>query len=151
MVCKALRNYGITRDIDVHLMVSPVDSMIQEFAKAGASYITFHPEATNHVDRSLSLIKSNGLKAGLALKPSTSLEHCKYVLDKLDILLLMSVNPGFGGQAFIPTTYQVSYNITFHSYLHISQLRRFLLTIMIENQRSTSNDRCIRIQYSIGS
>lgn len=107
MVGKSLRNYGIAQDIDVHLMISPVDSMIQEFAKAGASYITFHPEATNHVDRSLSLIKSYGLKAGLAVNPTTSLEHCKNVLDKLDMLLLMSVNPGFGGQPFIPTTYQV--------------------------------------------
>eukprot|EP00595_Chromulina_sp_UTEXLB2642_P003259 CAMPEP_0196763262 /NCGR_PEP_ID=MMETSP1095-20130614/3707_1 /TAXON_ID=96789 ORGANISM="Chromulina nebulosa, Strain UTEXLB2642" /NCGR_SAMPLE_ID=MMETSP1095 /ASSEMBLY_ACC=CAM_ASM_000446 /LENGTH=232 /DNA_ID=CAMNT_0042116051 /DNA_START=86 /DNA_END=780 /DNA_ORIENTATION=+ len=104
MVCKALRDHGVTKDIDVHLMVSPVDPIIAEFAKAGASYITFHPEASNHVDRSLGLIKSFGLKSGLVLNPSTSLEHVKYVLDKIDIILLMSVNPGFGGQSFIPGT-----------------------------------------------
>lgn len=106
MVCKALRDHGVTKDIDVHLMVQPVDSMIQDFAKAGASYITFHPEASNHVDRSLSLIRGSGCKAGLVLTPSTSLEYCRYVMDKLDIILLMSVNPGFGGQSFIPTTLQ---------------------------------------------
>ncbi|CAM6031310.1 unnamed protein product, partial [Sphagnum compactum] len=104
MVCKALRDFGITKDIDVHLMVQPVDSMIQDFAKAGASYITFHPEASNHVDRSLSLIRSLGCKSGLVLTPSTSLDYCKYVMDKIDIILLMSVNPGFGGQSFIPAT-----------------------------------------------
>ncbi len=104
MVCKALRNYGVKADIDVHLMVEPVDSMINDFAAAGASYITFHPEASKHVDRSLSLIRSLGCKSGLVLTPSTSLETCKYVLDKIDIILLMSVNPGFGGQSFIPAT-----------------------------------------------
>lgn len=104
MVCKALRDHGVTKDIDVHLMVQPVDAMIQDFAKAGASYITFHPEASNHVDRSLSLIRSLGCKSGLVLTPSSSLEYCKYVLDKVDIILLMSVNPGFGGQSFIPST-----------------------------------------------
>lgn len=106
MVCKALRDHGVTKDIDVHLMVQPVDAMINDFAKAGASYITFHPEATNHVDRSLGLIRSLGLKSGLVLTPSTSLEYCKYVMDKIDIILLMSVNPGFGGQSFIPNTLQ---------------------------------------------
>eukprot|EP01038_Epipyxis_sp_PR26KG_P008869 gene8869-11963_t len=106
MVCKALRDHGVTKDIDVHLMVQPVDSMIQDFAKAGASYITFHPEASNHVDRSLGLIRSFGLKSGLVLTPSTSLDYCKYVMDKIDIILLMSVNPGFGGQSFIPSTLQ---------------------------------------------
>lgn len=106
MVCKALREHGVTADIDVHLMVQPVDQLIQDFAKAGASYITFHPEASNHVDRSLQLIRSLGCKSGLVLNPSTSLEHCRYVLDKVDIILLMSVNPGFGGQAFIPSTLQ---------------------------------------------
>jgi len=104
MVCKALRDHGVTKDIDVHLMVQPVDAMIQDFAKAGASYITFHPEASNHVDRSLSLIRSLGCKSGLVLTPSTSLDYCKYVMDKIDIILLMSVNPGFGGQSFIPST-----------------------------------------------
>merc|ERR1719284_1988186 len=102
MVCKALRDYGIEAPIDVHLMVSPVDKIIGEFADAGASYITFHPEATGHVDRSLQLIRSAGCKSGLVFNPSTSLDVCKYVMDKLDIILLMSVNPGFGGQAFIP-------------------------------------------------
>jgi len=106
MVCKALRDYGVTKDIDVHLMVQPVDAMINDFAKAGASYITFHPEASNHVDRSLGLIRSFGLKSGLVLTPSTSLDYCKYVMDKIDIILLMSVNPGFGGQSFIPMTLQ---------------------------------------------
>lgn len=103
MVCKALRDHGVTAPIDVHLMVSPVDQAIQDFVDAGASYITFHPEATNHVDRSLQLIKNGGCKAGLVFNPATSLDHARFVLDKLDIVLLMSVNPGFGGQAFIPT------------------------------------------------
>jgi len=106
MICKALRDHGITKDIDVHLMVQPVDSMIQDFAKAGASYITFHPEASNHVDRSLQLIRSLGCKSGLVLTPSTSLDYCKYVMDKIDIILLMSVNPGFGGQSFLPSALQ---------------------------------------------
>lgn len=104
MVCKALRDHGVTAPIDVHLMVSPVDALIEEFIKAGASHITFHPEATNHIDRSLQLIKNGGCKAGLVFNPATPLDCCKYVLDKLDIILLMSVNPGFGGQAFIPAT-----------------------------------------------
>lgn len=104
MVCKALRDHGVTKDIDVHLMVEPVDTMINDFAAAGATYITFHPEASKHVDRSLGLIRSLGCKSGLVLTPSTSLDYCKYVLDKIDIILLMSVNPGFGGQSFIPAT-----------------------------------------------
>ena len=104
MVCKALRDYGITAPIDVHLMVSPVDQLIGDFAEAGASYITFHPEATNHVDRSLQLIKSAGCKAGLVFNPATPLDAASYVMDKLDMILLMSVNPGFGGQSFIPST-----------------------------------------------
>merc|ERR1719164_395359 len=104
MVCQALKKYGITAPIDVHLMVSPVDAIIDDFAKAGADYITFHPEASTHIDRSLQLIRSAGCKSGLVFNPSTSLEVCKYVMDKLDIILLMSVNPGFGGQAFIPAT-----------------------------------------------
>lgn len=104
MVCKALRDHGVTKDIDVHLMVEPVDQMITDFAKAGATYITFHPEATKHVDRSLSMTRALGCKSGLVLTPSTSLEYCKYVMDKIDIILLMSVNPGFGGQSFIPAT-----------------------------------------------
>jgi ribulose-phosphate 3-epimerase len=102
MVCKALRDHGVTAPIDVHLMVSPVDDAINDFIDAGASYITFHPEATNHVDRSLQLIKNGGCKAGLVFNPATSLDVAKFVMDKLDIILLMSVNPGFGGQAFIP-------------------------------------------------
>ena len=91
-------------------MVQPVDAMIADFAKAGASYITFHPEASNHVDRSLGLIRSFGLKSGLVLTPSTSLDYCKYVMDKIDIILLMSVNPGFGGQSFIPSTLTVRFS-----------------------------------------
>ena len=104
MVCKALRDHGVTAPIDVHLMVSPVDAAIQDFIGAGASYITFHPEATNHVDRSLQLIKAGGCKAGLVFNPATSLSCLEYVMDKLDVILLMSVNPGFGGQSFIPGT-----------------------------------------------
>jgi ribulose-phosphate 3-epimerase len=104
MVCQALREYGITAPIDVHLMVKPVDTMIVEFAKAGASIITFHPEASEHVDRSLQLIKDHGCKAGLVLNPATSLDVLTHVMDRLDVVLLMSVNPGFGGQSFIPHT-----------------------------------------------
>ncbi|WP_027330273.1 ribulose-phosphate 3-epimerase [Marinimicrobium agarilyticum] len=104
MVCKALRKYGIKAPIDVHLMVEPVDDLIEQFAEAGASYITFHPEASKHVDRSLQLIENAGCKAGLVLNPASSLELVKYSLERLDMLLLMSVNPGFGGQKFIPST-----------------------------------------------
>ncbi|MBG6246068.1 ribulose-phosphate 3-epimerase [Candidatus Symbiopectobacterium sp. 'North America'] len=104
LVLKALRNYGITAPIDVHLMVKPVDRIIPDFAEAGASFITFHPEASEHVDRSLQLIKDHGCKAGLVLNPATPLSCLDYVMDKLDIILLMSVNPGFGGQSFIPGT-----------------------------------------------
>ena len=104
MVCKALRNHGVTADIDVHLMVSPVDGMIADFAEAGASYITFHPDASTHVDRSLQLIRQAGCKSGLVLNPHVGLDVLKYVLDKVDMILLMSVNPGFGGQSFIPST-----------------------------------------------
>jgi len=102
LVCRALRNYGIKAPLDVHLMVEPVDDLIRGFAEAGASCIVFHPEASKHVDRSLQLIKDLGCEAGLALNPSTPLSHLDYVLDKCDRILLMSVNPGFGGQAFIP-------------------------------------------------
>ncbi len=104
MVCKALRDYGITAPIDVHLMVKPVDRIIPDFAKAGASIITFHPEASEHPDRTLQLIKEHGCQAGLVLNPATSLHYLDHVMDKLDIILLMSVNPGFGGQSFIPAT-----------------------------------------------
>ncbi|GAB2510398.1 ribulose-phosphate 3-epimerase [Microbulbifer agarilyticus] len=104
MVCKALRSHGVEAPIDVHLMVEPVDDMIRMFADAGATYITFHPEASKHVDRSLQLIKSLGCKAGLVFNPASSLDAAKYVMDKLDMILLMSVNPGFGGQKFIPAT-----------------------------------------------
>jgi ribulose-phosphate 3-epimerase len=102
MVCKALRDYGVNAPIDVHLMVSPVDRIIADFAEAGADYISIHPDATLHLDRSLSLIKSLGCKAGLVFNPASSLDACEYVIDKLDLILLMSVNPGFGGQSFIP-------------------------------------------------
>jgi len=102
MVCKALRKHGITAPIDVHLMVQPVDDLIIEFARAGASMITFHPEASIHVDRSISLIRENGCQAGLVLNPTTPLGVLDWALDKIDMVLLMSVNPGFGGQGFIP-------------------------------------------------
>lgn len=104
LVCKALRNYGIKAPIDVHLMTKPVDRLITDFAKAGANYITFHPECSEHVNKSLDLIHQHGCKAGLALNPSTTLACLEYVLDQVDMILLMSVNPGFGGQQFIPTT-----------------------------------------------
>lgn len=104
MLCSALRNYGITAPIDVHLMVEPVDALIPQFAKAGASIITFHPEASRHVDRSLQLIREHGCQAGLVFNPATPLSYLDYVLDKVDVVLLMSVNPGFGGQSFIPAT-----------------------------------------------
>ena len=102
MICQALRNYGITAPLDVHLMVEPVDTLIQSFANAGANYITFHPEASQHVDRSLQLIHDCGCKAGLVLNPATPIHYLNYVLDKIDVVMLMSVNPGFGGQKFIP-------------------------------------------------
>jgi ribulose-phosphate 3-epimerase len=104
MVCKALRKHGVTAPIDVHLMVSPVDRMIGDFAEAGASIITVHPEASDHIDRSLQLIKSAGCKAGLVFNPATPLHYLEHVMDRLDMVLLMSVNPGFGGQSFIPHT-----------------------------------------------
>ena len=102
LVCKALRNHGVAADIDVHLMVKPVDRIIPEFAAAGATYITFHPEATEHVDRSLRLVRDHGCKCGLVLNPATPLSTLDHVLAQLDMVLLMSVNPGFGGQTFIP-------------------------------------------------
>lgn len=104
MVCKALRDFGITAPIDVHLMVKPVDRIIPDFAKAGASLITFHPEASEHLDRSIQLIKDLGCQAGLVFNPATPLHYLDHILDKLDVILLMSVNPGFGGQGFIPGT-----------------------------------------------
>jgi ribulose-phosphate 3-epimerase len=104
MVCQALRNRGVTADIDVHLMVSPVDRLIEDFAEAGASYITFHPDASTHVDRSLQKIREAGCKSGLVFNPHLGLEALTYVMDKVDMVLLMSVNPGFGGQSFIPAT-----------------------------------------------
>ena len=103
LVCEALRKHGVTAPIDVHLMVEPVDRIIPDFAKAGASYITFHPEGSVHIDRTLQLIKDCGCKAGLVFNPGTPLNHLDYVMDKLDMILLMSVNPGFGGQSFLPS------------------------------------------------
>ena len=103
LVCEALRKHGVTAPIDVHLMIDPVDRIIPDFAKAGATYITFHPEASVHIDRTIQLIKDNGCKAGLVFNPGTPLHYLDYVLDKLDMILLMSVNPGFGGQSFIPS------------------------------------------------
>jgi ribulose-phosphate 3-epimerase len=104
LVCEALRKHGVTAPIDVHLMVKPVDRIIPDFAKAGANYITFHPEASEHIDRSLQLIRSEGCKSGLVFNPATPLSYLEYVMDKVDMVLLMSVNPGFGGQSFIPAT-----------------------------------------------
>ena len=104
LVCEALRKHGIAAPIDVHLMVKPVDRIIPDFAKAGASYITFHPEASEHIDRTLGLIRENGCKSGLVFNPATPLHYLDHVLDKVDMVLLMSVNPGFGGQSFIPST-----------------------------------------------
>lgn len=103
LVCEALRKHGVTAPIDVHLMVKPVDRIIPDFAKAGATYITFHPEASEHVDRTLQLIRSEGCKSGLVFNPATPLSVLEYVMDKVDMILLMSVNPGFGGQSFIPS------------------------------------------------
>lgn len=103
LVCEALRKHGVTAPIDVHLMIEPVDRIIPDFAKAGASIITFHPEASTHIDRTLQLIKDQGCLAGLVFNPGTPLHYLDYVMDKLDIILLMSVNPGFGGQSFIPS------------------------------------------------
>lgn len=104
LVCEALRKHGVTAPIDVHLMVKPVDRIVPDFAKAGASYITFHPEASEHVDRTLQLIRAEGCKSGLVFNPATPLSVLEYVMDKVDMVLLMSVNPGFGGQSFIPAT-----------------------------------------------
>ncbi|MDD2737822.1 ribulose-phosphate 3-epimerase [Methylomonas lenta] len=104
LVCEALRKHGVTAPIDVHLMVNPVDRIIPDFAKAGATYITFHPEASLHIDRTLQMIKDLGCKAGLTFNPATPLHYLDHVMDKLDMILLMSVNPGFGGQSFIPST-----------------------------------------------
>jgi len=104
MVCKALRDFGVSAPIDVHLMVKPVDALIGMFADAGASVISFHPDASTHVDRSLQLIREAGCQAGLVFNPATGLDALKYVMDKIDLVLLMSVNPGFGGQSFIPST-----------------------------------------------
>lgn len=103
LVCAALKKHGVSVPIDVHLMTKPVDRLIVDFAKAGAAQITFHPEASEHVDRSLELIREHGCKAGLALNPATSLDCLEYVFDKIDLILVMSVNPGFGGQTFIPS------------------------------------------------
>ncbi|WP_234495072.1 ribulose-phosphate 3-epimerase [Vibrio maritimus] len=103
-ICKALRDYGITAPIDVHLMVKPVDNIVPDFAKAGASMITFHVEASEHIDRTLQLIKEHGCQAGVVLNPATPLSCLDYIMDKVDLILLMSVNPGFGGQSFIPST-----------------------------------------------
>ncbi|MFZ2726824.1 MAG: ribulose-phosphate 3-epimerase [Methylococcaceae bacterium] len=103
LVCEALRKHGVTAPIDVHLMIEPVDRIIPDFAKAGASIITFHPEASTHIDRTLQLIEDQGCLAGLVFNPGTPLHYLDYVMDKLDIILLMSVNPGFGGQSFIPS------------------------------------------------
>ena len=111
MVCSALRNYQIAAPIDVHLMITPVDEMILDFAKAGASYISFHPEATAHVDRSLQLVRDQGCKSGLVFNPGTPIDCLEYLIDKIDVILLMSVNPGFGGQKFLPSTLKKLVNV----------------------------------------
>lgn len=134
MVCEALRKHGVTAPIDVHLMVEPVDPLAQLFAKAGASHITFHPEATRHIDRSLSAIHEAGCKAGLVFNPATPLDHLHYVLDKVDIVLLMSVNPGFGGQSFIPATLE-----------KLKQARR-----VIDNYMDAHPEREIRLEIDGG-
>ena len=133
MICKALRDYGVTAPIDVHLMVSPVDRMIEAFAKAGATYITFHPEASLHVDRSLQLIKSLGCKAGLVLNPATPLSVLDHVWDYLDMVLVMSVNPGFGGQKFIP-----------------SSLDKLKTLRAIIDEKTAGSDRVIRLEIDGG-
>lgn len=134
MVCEALCKHGVTAPIDVHLMVEPVDPLAALFAKAGASHITFHPEATRHIDRSLSAIREVGCKTGLVFNPATPLDHLHYVLDKVDIVLLMSVNPGFGGQSFIPTTLE-----------KLKQARR-----VIDNYMEAHPDREIRLEVDGG-
>ncbi len=106
MVCKALRNYGIKAPIDVHLMVKPVDSIISDFVEAGATYITFHPETSEHIDRSLELVRAGGCKCGLVFNPTTPLSYLDYVIDKVDMVLIMSINPGFGGQSFMPISHE---------------------------------------------
>lgn len=106
LVCRSLVDYGVSKPIDVHLMVKPVDRLIGDFVEAGASYITFHPEASEHIDRSLQFIRSSGCKSGLVFNPTTPLSHLDYVLDKVDMVLIMSINPGFGGQTFIPAVYK---------------------------------------------
>jgi ribulose-phosphate 3-epimerase len=120
LVCKAIRPH-VEIPIDVHLMVSPVDALINDFAKAGASYITFHPEASQHVDRSLQLIRDQGCKGGLVFNPGTPLEHLDWVMDKIDMILLMSVNPGFGGQAFIPSTLEKVKAVRARIDVHLAQ------------------------------
>jgi len=106
VVCTALRRYGVVAPIDVHLMVKPVDRIIGDFIEAGATYITFHPEGSEHIDRSLELIRSGGCKCGLVFNPTTPLSYLDYVMDKIDMILIMSINPGYGGQSFIPMTHQ---------------------------------------------
>ncbi|MHC5224641.1 ribulose-phosphate 3-epimerase [Ignatzschineria sp. LJL83] len=133
MICKALRDYGVTAPIDVHLMVSPVDRMIEAFAKAGATYITFHPEASMHVDRSLQLIKSLGCKAGLVLNPATPISVLDHVWDYLDMVLVMSVNPGFGGQKFI-----------------LSSLDKIKMLRQIIDEKTAGTDREIRLEIDGG-
>lgn len=133
MICKALRDYGVTAPIDVHLMVSPVDRMIEAFAKAGATYITFHPEASMHVDRSLQLIKSLGCKAGLVLNPATPISVLDHVWDYLDMVLVMSVNPGFGGQKFI-----------------LSSLDKIKTLRQIIDEKTAGTDREIRLEIDGG-
>ncbi len=125
LVCEALRNHGVSAPIDVHLMVRPVDRLVRDFAAAGASYISFHPEASEHVDRTIELIRELGCRPGLALNPASSLESLDYTLDKLDLVLVMSVNPGFGGQVFIP-----------HSLAKVREIRQRIDALEMPRDRS---------------
>ena len=140
LVCEALRHYGITAPIDVHLMTTPVDSLIRDFAKAGATYITFHPEASSHIDRSLQLIRDCGCKGGLAFNPATPLDHLNFVLDKLDLVLLMSVNPGFGGQEFIPSVLS-----KISAVRHILQQHQLEIPLEVDGGINTKNIKQIAI------
>jgi ribulose-phosphate 3-epimerase len=133
LVCEALRNHGISESIDVHLMVRPVDQLVRDFAAAGATYISFHPEASEHIDRTIELIRELGCRPGLVLNPATPLECLDFTLDKLDLVLVMSVNPGFGGQAFIP-----------HSLVKIREIRRRIDAL------ETSQDQSVRLEVDGG-
>lgn len=136
IICQALRDYGITAPLDVHLMVKPVDRLIIEFAKAGANTICFHPEASDHIDRSLQLIRDHGCQAGLVFNPATPLDYATYVMDKLDMILLMSVNPGFGGQTFISSALT-----KIHDVRHLISLTGYPIKLSVDGGIKTDNIR----------